>query len=175
MIENLKTERFLLRRFKNDDLENVFKGLSHPEVIKYYGVNFSSLHETREQMKWFEELEQNGTGAWWAICSPETETFFGAAGFNDLSKEHRKAEIGFWLLPEFWRKGIIQEVLPVICDFAFTKMNLHRIEAFVETENKASAKALKKQGFRHEGTMVDSEVKNGSFISVDLFAKLKNE
>ncbi len=175
MIENLKTERFLLRRFKNDDLEKVFQGLSNPEVIRYYGVSFSSLEATREQMAWFEELEQKETGAWWAICSLEDQSFTGAAGFNNVSKEHRKAELGFWLLPEFWGRGIIQEVLPVICEFAYTKLNLHRIEAFVETENTASAKALKNQGFRHEGTMVDSEVKNGRFISVDLFARLENE
>ena len=175
MIEELGTKRFLLRRFKNGDLENVFRGLSNPEVIKYYGVSYKSLEAAREQMTWFMELEKKQTGGWWAICTAGNEEFLGAAGFNNLSKEHRKAELGFWLLPEFWGRGIIQEVLPVICSFAFEKLNLHRIEAFVETENINSAKVLKKQHFRHEETMVDSEVKNGIFISVDIFAKLKSE
>ena len=38
----IKTSRFRLRQFTDADLENVFKGLSHPEVIKYYGVSFNS-------------------------------------------------------------------------------------------------------------------------------------
>ena len=46
----LKTERLLLRQFADTDLENVFKGLSHPKVIKYYGVNYQTLEATKEQM-----------------------------------------------------------------------------------------------------------------------------
>ncbi|GHA23361.1 N-acetyltransferase [Salinimicrobium marinum] len=175
MIEELTTKRFLLRRIKDSDLNNIYKGLSHPEVIKYYGVSYNSLEATREQMRWFRELEQKETGGWRAICSAGDETFLGATGFNNLSKEHKKTELGFWILPEFWGRGIIQELLPVICNYAFENLHLHRIEAFVESENVNSAKALKNQGFQHEGTMVDSEVKNGKFISVELFAKLKSK
>ena len=39
----IKTEKLLLRQFADSDLENVFKGLSNPEVIKYYGVSFQTL------------------------------------------------------------------------------------------------------------------------------------
>jgi ribosomal-protein-alanine N-acetyltransferase len=87
--------------------------------------------------------------------------------------EKRKWVFGYF--PEFWGRGILQEVLPVICNYAFTKWNLHRIEAYVETENSNSANVLIKQAFTHEGTMIDSEVKDGKFISVALFAKLKSK
>jgi ribosomal-protein-alanine N-acetyltransferase len=175
MVEELTTARFLLRKFRDPDLGNVYKGLSHPEVIKYYGVSYSSLEATNEQMRWFRELEEKESGGWWIICSAGDQQFLGVAGFNNLSREHRKAEVGFWLLPEFWGRGILQEVLPVICNYAFTKWNLHRIEAYVETENSNSANVLIKQAFTHEGTMIDSEVKDGKFISVALFAKLKSK
>ena len=45
----LKTERLLLRQFVDTDLENVFKGLSHPEIIKYYGVSYQTLEATKAQ------------------------------------------------------------------------------------------------------------------------------
>jgi ribosomal-protein-alanine N-acetyltransferase len=38
--------------------------------------------------------------------------FYGAGGLNDLSIEHKKAEIGLCLLPDFWGKGIMAEVMP---------------------------------------------------------------
>ena len=53
VIEKLKTERILLREIDNSDIENVYRGLSNPEVIKHYGVSYSSLKETEAQMKWF--------------------------------------------------------------------------------------------------------------------------
>ncbi|PAM93344.1 GNAT family N-acetyltransferase, partial [Flavobacterium sp. IR1] len=67
MVEELTTARFLLRKFRDPDLRNVYKGLSHPEVIKYYGVSYSSLEATNEQMRWFRELEEKEGGGWWVI------------------------------------------------------------------------------------------------------------
>ena len=84
------------------DRENIYKGLSHPEVIQYYGVNYSSIEETEEQMKWYENLEKSGSGMWWSIRLKEDDSFCGAIGYNDYNQEHNKAEIGFWLLPGFW-------------------------------------------------------------------------
>ena len=169
----ISTKRFCLRRFTESDLQNVYKGLSHPEIIKYYGVSYRTLEDTREQMRFFQDLERTGTGIWWAICSPDNKTFFGAAGLNSISKEHKKAEIGCWLLREFWGQGIMTEVLPAICDVGFQKLSLHRIEALVETENLNCIRVMKKLDFSFEGTMKDCEIKNGAFISLNIYAKLK--
>ena len=57
----IKTERLLLRQFIKSDLENVFKGLSHPDVIKYYGISYTSLEATKTQMQFFADLEKNET------------------------------------------------------------------------------------------------------------------
>jgi ribosomal-protein-alanine N-acetyltransferase len=170
----IKTDRLLLRQFSSDDINNVFEGLSHPDVIKYYGVSYTSLEATRRQMEFFSDLEENETGIWWAVCSRDHKVFYGAGGLNSLSKEHKKAEIGFWLLPAFWGKGIMTEAIPLICAYGFERLGLHRIEGIVETENINSRKALLKLEFRHEGTMKECEVKNGKFISLDIYAKFKS-
>ncbi len=172
---NLTTSRLNLRQITEDDLENIYNGLSHPEVIKYYGVNYSTLDDTREQLEWYAELERTHTGIWWAITLAEDQEFCGAIGFNNLSREHKKAELGFWLLPKYWGRGYVQESMEVVLDHGFQKLDLHRIEAFVETENKSSQKALEKQHFQQEGIMRDSEIKNGRFISVAVYAKLKRD
>lgn len=174
-IVNIQTNRLLLRQFVDSDIENIFKGLSHPDIIKHYGISFDSLESTKEQMTWFTNLEKYGTGMWFAVCSLDNKTFYGAGGLNDLSKEHRKAEIGFWLLPEFWGQGIMKETMPLICNYGFDKLGLHRIEGFVESDNTNCKNAMAKLDFQHEGTMKDCEIKNGKFISLDIFAKIRTE
>jgi ribosomal-protein-alanine N-acetyltransferase len=169
----IKTERLLLRQFVDNDLENVFKGLSHPEIIKYYGVSFQTLEATKEQMTFFADLEKNETGIWWAVCSADNKTFYGAGGLSSLNKEHKKAEIGFWLISEFWGNGIMKEAMPLICNYGFYNLELHRIEGFVESENKNCKNAMAKLDFQHEGTMKECEIKNGKFISLDIYAKVK--
>jgi ribosomal-protein-alanine N-acetyltransferase len=104
----IKTERFLLRQIIASDIDNIFKGLSDPAVIKYYGVNYTSIAATQVQMDWYAQLENSGTGIWWAIVSPANDSFYGAVGLYNLQMQHKKGELGFWLLPEFWGRGIIK-------------------------------------------------------------------
>ena len=167
----LTSSRFILRQLGDDDLEDVFKGLSNPAITKYYGVSYDNLEATKVQMSWYANLEKNNKGIWWAVCSKTDGSFLGAGGLNDISHVHKKAEIGYWLYPENWGKGIMSETMPLIYDHAFNNLGLHRIEGFVEPKNTNCKKAIAKLGFTLEGTMVDCEIKNGSHISLDIYAK----
>lgn len=171
----LSSERLILRQFTGSDLENVYSGLSHPEVIKYYGISFESLEATKEQMLWFADLEKNKTGIWWAVCSAEDGSFLGAGGLNEMSTIHGKAEIGFWLLPQHWGRGYMTEAMPLILDHSFSSIGLHRIEGFVESNNVNCKKAMNKLNFKHEGCMRDCEVKGGKYISIDIYSMLRDE
>ena len=108
--------------------------------------------------------EKEGTSLCWAVCSLNITISFGAGGPNSLSKEHKKAEIGFCLLKEYWGQGIMKEVMPVICNYAFENLGLHRIEGLVESDNLSCKNAMKKLDFNHEGTMQECEIENGKIM-----------
>lgn len=163
----IKTNRLLLREITDLDLENIFNGLSNPDVIQYYGISFDTTEATKEQMIWFKKKEQ----MWWAICSRDNQIFYGAGGLNDINNKEGKAEIGLWLLPKFWGLGIMKEAIPLISDFGFNQLQLNRIEGFVETTNSKCKKAMSKLDFHLEKTMKDCEMKNGKLISIDVYAK----
>ncbi|MBX2871541.1 MAG: GNAT family N-acetyltransferase [Saprospiraceae bacterium] len=169
------TERLALRQIQPEDQIHIFNGLSHPHVIQYYGVSFDTYEATQEQMEWYKQLWQEQTGIWWGIYDREDQCFLGACGYNEYQATHHKIELGYWLLPEYWGKGYVQEALRKIIPYAFQQLQIERIEAFVETGNDASDKVLLKQGFQYEGTMRNCESKNGSFISLKIFALLRGE
>ena len=98
-------------------------------------------------MDWYASLKRDGTGLWWGVYDKNTNQFCGAGGYNDLDKEHRKAEIGFWLLKEFWGKGIMKKVMPMLFEKGFTTLNLNRIEGYVISENSKCKAALDKINF----------------------------
>lgn len=169
----LQTTRLHLRQFKASDVDLVYYGLSHPEVIQYYGVSYDSLEATEQQMEWFEKLWNERTGLWWAICLHGADTLIGGCGFNNYEEVHRKAEIGYWLLPTSWSKGYASEAVKAAIHFGFYDLNLIRIEAYLESENENSRHLLQKLGFDHEGTMRNCEYKNDRFIDVDIYARLR--
>jgi len=51
-------------------------------------------------------------------------------------------------------------------------MDIHRVEAVVETRNDDSTRLLRKLNFIYEGTLADSEIKNDKFISLQYWALL---
>jgi ribosomal-protein-alanine N-acetyltransferase len=164
----LTTNRILLQEIKPSDIKYIYAGLSNPKVIEYYGVSFETLEDTKKQMKWYKDPKQK----WFTISSIDKKIFYGATGLNDISEEHKKAEIGLWLLPEYWGNGLMTEAIPLICEYGFTALGLHRIEGFVDSENINCKKSMSKLDFKFEGTMKDCEIKNNRFVSVDIYAKL---
>lgn len=91
------------------------------------------------------------------------------------SAEHNKAEIGFWLLPQYWHKGYSLEALQAVMEFWTNEKGLHRMEAFVEPENEASCRLLEKAGFAREGLMRDCEIKNGRYISLVVYGRIQEK
>ncbi len=171
----MKTENFYLKEIESEDIHNIHKGLSDPEITKYYDVHFPTLEATEEQMQWYSDLKKNGTGVWWSINGIHDHSFRGACGFNGLDKQHKKAEIGMWLLKEYWGQGILKEIMPKLFELGFTDLGLNRIEGFVVNENYKCKSALEKINFTHEGTMRECELKNDKLISVDIYSILKSE
>ena len=169
----LQSHDYILREIIPEDRAHIFKGLSDPDVVKYYGVQYDTIEATQAQMDFFQALWDKQTGIWWAINTRENLSFCGAIGLNNLQKQHRKAEFGCWLLKEHWGKGILQKTIPLVCQYAFDNLKLHRLEAWVESENIACKKRLESLGFQHEGTLTDCEIKFGRFISLSMYALLQ--
>jgi [ribosomal protein S5]-alanine N-acetyltransferase len=175
MNQKLITERLLLRPVVDDDLDDVYRGLSDPDVIRFYGVSFRSAEHTKEQMQWYNDIEREDTGRMFAICDKTNHTFMGVGGFYHWNKIHRRAEVGVWFLPGFWGKGYMEEVMDALYNLAFGKLNIHRLEGFVETANIQCLKALEKCGFYYEGTMRDVEFKKNQPISLAIYARLSSD
>jgi ribosomal-protein-alanine N-acetyltransferase len=75
-------------------------------VTRYYGVSYGSLEETQAQMDWYDYLLESQTGIWWGICfTHDPSRLIGACGFNEWHRVHNRAEIGYWLLPDYWGPG----------------------------------------------------------------------
>jgi ribosomal-protein-alanine N-acetyltransferase len=175
MFPKLSTNRFLLQEILPGDQPFIFEGLSNPEVIPFYGVQYGSLESTSAQMDFYSNLWKEKTGCWWKVVEKKTNDPVGAVGMNAYNAVHEKAEIGYWLLPAHWKKGVMSEVWPVLLDHLFSEWKLHRLEAVVEVGNIPSARLSQKLGFTFEGTHRETEIKNGERISLWMYGLLASE
>ncbi len=172
MFPELQTERLLMKKIEAADQGFVFEGLSHQEVIPFYGVRYESFEATKAQMEFYEQLVAEGSGLPWKLVERETGAPIGVLAVYLFKAEHRKAELGFWLLPRFWGRGYAREAVEAACSYWKQERGLHRMEAFVETENEASWRLLERCGFAFEGCMRDCEWKDGKWISLRIYARV---
>jgi ribosomal-protein-alanine N-acetyltransferase len=170
MWPELKTERLLLQQVHPEDQQFIFEGLSHPEVIPFFGVKYNSFEATAKQMEWYAKAYSEGTGGPWKIIDKSTNEKIGVIAYYFYKAEHKKAEVGFWIFPKYWNKGIVSEALNAVINYCQKEKGIHRLEAFVEEGNTASNKVLEKGGFEYEGTMKDCEIKDGRYISLLIYA-----
>lgn len=87
----------------------------------------------------------------WTIRMKEQNSFIGEAGIRLSADRFKLGEIFYNILPEYWNKGFGTEISKGLIKFGFRRMNLHRVEAGVATENLASIKVLEKAGMKREG------------------------
>lgn len=172
----LRTARFLLRRIVPVDTEAVFVGLSDPRVIRHYGVSYRTREEAEVQMRWFEDLLAQGTGIWWAVCEPSNPaTLVGAAGLNDVCTKHLRGELGYWLLPDHWGRGVAGECVAAVLDYGYGVMKLHRVAADVDVDNLRSIALLERLGFQFEGVRRGCELKDGRHIDLRVYSRLATD
>jgi len=171
----LETQRLILRQVVAADAPTILKGYSDVLVNQYMSVSYHSLDEVEVQLKWYDTLYNEKTGIWWGICEKETNVMIGNGGFHLWNKKHQSAELGYWVLPDFQRKGYAKEAIQMMIKHGFKKMDLHRIEAIVETENKRSSKLLHASGFQLDGIRRECEFINSTYISLEIWSLLSTD
>ena len=63
----------------------------------------------------------------------------------------RTASVGYWIDQEFAGRGVTPTVLAMALDHCFLVVGLHRVEATIRPENRASRRVVEKLGFHEEG------------------------
>ena len=109
-----------------------------------------------------------------AITLRHTGELVGAMGLV-ISREHDRAEIGYWIAVEHWNRGYATEAGRAVMRYGFEEFNLNRILALVFARNPASGRVLQKLGMRHEGSLREHLVKWGERIDVELYGILRGD
>jgi RimJ/RimL family protein N-acetyltransferase len=104
--------RLLLRPWQPDDLAELTRLFTDPEVTRYIGLNeqpFTPEDMAEVSVRTLEQWEHNGFGPWVAI-EKATGRWVGRIGLNEILDRPGpdKVEVGWELHREFWGRGLIQ-------------------------------------------------------------------
>ena len=169
----LATERLVLRQLTQADADDVLKLRADESVSKYIPrVPYTNIDEATSFItKITNSINDNELG-YWAISLKSDNKLIGTACIWNIKKEHYRAEIGYELHPDFHGKGIMQEAIAMLLNYAFNTMKLHSIEAVVNPKNAPSIKLLEKYSFVREAYFRENFYFNSKFSDTAIYTLL---
>ena len=86
------------------------------------------------------------------ICTTDDDAIAGQITLSQIfRKSFQNAYLGYQLFTGFTGNGFMTEAVGLVLRKAFLDLELHRIEANVQPDNKASLAVLRRNGFTKEG------------------------
>lgn len=158
-----------LREFRIEDSSALQRILNIPEVYQFLSSKIPTPYTEKDANWWITSGSKIGI-----IRAIESEgALIGCIGINQGDFEyHRSGEIGYWLAPEYWGKGIATQAINEIVDYTFKSTNIVRIFGAVFSENLASQALLAKCGFTLEAVLKQAIYKNNRFYHKHIYTKL---
>jgi ribosomal-protein-alanine N-acetyltransferase len=104
------------------------------------------------------------------------ETLVGGVGLSNLRRGvSETASLGYWVGEAFARRRYMTAALPLVLDFAFERLGLHRVEAACLPTNIPSRALLARAGFQQEGYAREYLCIEGKWQDHLLFAILRGD
>lgn len=147
----LETDRLVLRHLTLNDAPFILELVNEPAFLRYIGDRkVRTLQDARQYILKgpIESYRRNGFGLFLAFLK-DTGDPIGMCGL--LKRETLDdVDIGFALLPAFWRQGFTAEGAAAVLQYARAEKGFKRVVAITSPDNVASIKLLEKIGLKFE-------------------------
>lgn len=169
--KTIETERLILRRFTEDDAEDMYRNwASDPLVTRYMSW---ALHENvdithRIISGWVKQYPSEEFYQW-VITMKYGEDAYAAIGSIALVPVNIKDSsgvIGYALSRKYWGHGLMTEALGGVLGYLFDEVGFERLTAVHHIQNTASGRVMEKNGMKYTG-FLDHIHRNGAGELVD--------
>lgn len=150
----LERSPVVLRAFEDRDAALIVSVADDPLIPLVTTVPTSgALDDVHAFLARQHERLSKGTGFSFAIADADTEEAVGAIGLWTDEIETGRASTGYWVAPQFRRRGYVRAALALVTEWALALDEVHRLQLHVEPWNEGSWRAAEACGYRREGLL----------------------
>src|SRR3990170_8209556 len=157
-------KKLYLRGLERSDLAgDYFQWLNDLEVTKF--MDSGVFPNTPEKMEeFYRNTALSNNNVIFAIIDIESEKHIGNIKLGPISWISRVSPLGIMIGDkDFWGKDYGYESIKLVLDYAFKRLNLHKVTLGVVEKNEAALAVYKKAGFRVEGHAKSQFYHNGGY------------
>jgi [ribosomal protein S5]-alanine N-acetyltransferase len=147
----LRTERLLLRPFKQDDVDEALNYRNDAEFARF--LPHIPQPFTRADAEQF--VTTNVEEPWdkFSTFAIELDARLIGTVNLDIDSDNQIAMLGYAISRDRWGKGITPEAARAVISWGFQTLNLAKIWASTDARHQRSRRVMEKLGMRHEGTL----------------------
>jgi len=177
----IETERLTLRPPVHSDFRawSRLRQDSHDYLVPWepsWAAEHLSRKSFTNRVYWAQRSVNGGTALPLFLCRREDQVLVGAITLDNIRRGPAQAgTLGYWTGLPFARLGYMREAIGAVVHYAYTKLDLSRIEAACLPENTASRGLLESTSFKYEGVAQSYLQINGRWRSHVLYAALRSD
>ena len=175
----INTKRLVLRPPQETDLDGLWNHVTNPAITEFLAWEpHENKQVTLSVLKSLIQSQKDGKGYHWVLV--QGEKLLGIISLIDVRRQHRcwklnRAELAYWLAPEYQKQGLMTEACQAILNFTFATLKLHKIIVFHASDNPSSEGVIKRLGFRYVGEELEAFCKNGKWHNLQQYEMLERE
>lgn len=167
-----KIGEYIFRSWKAEDAQSIAKYADNRKIWMNLRDAFPHPYRIKDAESYISNAITKHPETSFAIATQKEA--IGGIGLVLGKDVHRySAELGYWLAEPFWGQGIMTRAVKAITEYAIQELGMLRIYAEPYHTNPASAKVLEKAGFKCEGTLRSSVVKDGKILDQKIFGYVR--
>jgi len=177
MVSILIDDELLMRSFQPEDAAELFRAVDASRQHLRPWLNWVDPTTKPEHSQQFiqQSLQQLNNQEAIALGIFSGRQIIGSVGMHNWDHKLRKAMLGYWIDKEHEGKGIIHKCMHRFINFLFEKTDLNKLEIHFVPLNTRSAVVAGKLGFKTEGILRQSHLRNGMLEDMVITGLLKPE
>ena len=151
--DTIRTERLLMRRWRDTDRVPFAALNADPEVMRYFPATLDRAASDAQLNIIEARFDHQGFGLW-ALELASTAEFIGFTGLNPMPSDVPGAggmEVGWRLARSAWHHGYATEAATAALDVAFTGVGLPELWSMTPVLNEPSQAVMRRLGMTRYG------------------------
>jgi RimJ/RimL family protein N-acetyltransferase len=167
-------KKVFLRCLEETDIPRTQQWINDPEISSIMG--YLPVKSLKQQINWYNSIINDNTRFIFAICLKDTNEHIGNVALGRVDYLNRNGMFSIFIYERKYRgSGFGSEATQLVLDFAFNRLNLHRVYLQTSPNFEAAISLYEHLGFVKEGVLREHYYINGEYTDKVIYSLLRKE